>query len=167
MSWSPPWLRSVGGAVHGSGVGELCSAAASLSPLVHWRFPVSSRVSQAVPPQLYRVAPLVIPCEWFSCSGSAFKIHVLAWVERVSFLFLFRPVHVACGILVLQPGINPGLRQWQPGVLTTDCQGIPRYILNNNKCAQTFNCVRPSATPWTGILPQEYCSGVSFQLTLT
>ena len=56
--------------------------------------------------------------------GYRARTHILLveckWYRHTLFPFcFFGPCHLACGISVSQPGIEPGPRQWKPGILTT------------------------------------------------
>ena len=68
-----------------------------------------------MPPRLR----LADPKQWFPNFG----MHQRFVKTQISFLSLFFYIfwlhHTACGILVVQPGIEPTLPRWQHGVLTT------------------------------------------------
>ena len=57
-----------------------------------------------------------------STQRQVLAVNVLLWNQN--FFFFFWPHHIACGILVPQPGIDPGPQQWKHRTLTPDNQGI-------------------------------------------
>ena len=100
---------------------------------------------------------------------------VHAWSNETTFLFLilfmYRPSHVACGILVLRPGIKPApFLHWKLQVLTTGPSGksphfffLIRSFLNALQSRPTQND-GPSASlqPFSSL-----CFSVLISLVLT
>lgn len=63
------------------------------------------------------------------------------------FLKIFSwPYHMACGVLVLQPGIEPAPLYWRHGVLTTiDHQGSLYAFLNFSASFTCWKCFKKKA----------------------
>lgn len=53
----------------------------------------------------------------------------LFWFDFLGFFSFFMAMLHACGILVLQPGLEPGPPQWKTKAKPLDCQGILLIII--------------------------------------
>ena len=75
------------------------------------------------------------------CTVSSF-LFSLSLLPAFALFFFFWLYHTACGISVLQPGIEPRSWQWKAGILTVSQQGTPLifYYEHFQACKKVTQC---------------------------